>query len=261
MEEPHNVKRMLEKTLELMKISEPKTVEQNMNLNMECSKCNNQFMFGTTQLLEIDVPPKNGDKLSLVIEEEVSKSFKEHSGVCQGKLCISAKQSLLFIYFNEPRNMQIPLYFSLLGEAFKYKSHVREVGEDIPFKYETHFVNDNLQFMNKDGVTKLSTSTDFEENVKILVLSRHESIKKEPEHVPPFSENAMRSIRKKADKMTLHDRHFQQLLKKRENAASYERNPQRKSTKEEYDKEYASSGKRQKVEERRQEKDEETGRS
>ena len=82
MEEPHNVKRMLEKTLELMKISDPQSIEENLNLHMECSTCNNHFMLGNTQLLEIDVPPKNGDTLSLVIEEAVSKCSKEHSGIC-----------------------------------------------------------------------------------------------------------------------------------------------------------------------------------
>jgi hypothetical protein len=219
MEEPHNVKIMLEKTLELMKISNSKILEENTNLNMECSKCNHQFRFGKTQLLEIDDPEILGDKLSSVIEAAVLKFSQGHSEICQGNIHLSSRQFLLFIYFKEPRNMQVPLYYQLFGENFKYKSHVREVPQNNSFKYETHFVHENHQFMNDTGFLKLSASTEFEENIKILVLSRHDNEERQPEHVNQFSLNALRSIRKRTDKMTLNERHSQQLQKKREHSA------------------------------------------
>ena len=105
--------------------------------------------------------------------------------------------------------------------------------------------------MNDIGIIKSSASTDYENNVKMLILSRNESLEMQPEHVIPFSFNTLRSIRKKADKMTLHERHFQQLAKKREHSATYEKTPQRKLSKAKYKNEYVSAGKRQNVEEKR----------
>ena len=67
------MKTMLAKTLELMKISNPKALEENFNLNMECCKCSNKFTFGIAQLLEIDFPKTDGEKLSSVIEVALLK--------------------------------------------------------------------------------------------------------------------------------------------------------------------------------------------
>ena len=50
------LKIMLEKTLELMNIYEPKLLEENMNLKMKCSECNQLIMYANTKMIEIDVP-------------------------------------------------------------------------------------------------------------------------------------------------------------------------------------------------------------
>jgi hypothetical protein len=86
---PHNVKLMLEKTLQLIARYSSRFISENQNLNMECRTCSKVFLVGNTQLLEIDVPNSEethiwDKQLSTLIEAEVGKSFREHSELCQG---------------------------------------------------------------------------------------------------------------------------------------------------------------------------------
>ena len=81
--------------------------------------------------------------------------------------------------------------------------------------FETHFVHDNIQFMNENGVIRLSTSTEFEENVQILILSRVKCDEKQQVEQNLFQENALKSIRKKAAMMTNPEKHSQMIQKKR----------------------------------------------
>ena len=130
---------------------------------------------------------------------------------------------------------------------------MREVTQDRSFKYETHFVHDNHQFVNDNGTTKLSASTEYEENVKILILSRLEIVKKQFNHVDLFPTNAIMSIRRRAVSITNPDKHAQHLLKKREHSVSYEQNPEKRkeieakryatAKRKEYEEEFVSSGK------------------
>ena len=211
-----SVKIMLEKTLELMNIYHPKFLEENKNLSMECSKCHKQMIFGETNFLEVDVSKITGEKLLSVIEAAALKCCKEHSKICDGKVCLTAKQKFLFIYFKEPKNIQIPLNYILLGENFKYKSHLREVSQDSSFKYETHFVHEDHQYVDDNGIIRLSASTEYDENVKIIILTRLQSVEKQLKNVDLFSTNAMMSIRRRAVSITDPDKHSQHL-QRREN--------------------------------------------
>jgi hypothetical protein len=189
-------------------------------------------------MLEIDDPEMNDEKLSSIIEASAHKCCQEHNELCSSRVSISAKQLFLFIYFKEARKMKIRLNYNILGDNFKYKSHVCEVG-NISCDFETHFVHDDIQFVNENGVIKLSSSTEYEENVKFLILSRVETDKENREEVNLFQTNALQSIRNRAALIT---------------------NPELLQKKREYEKTFVSSGKRKKVEEQRKARDEETGR-
>ena len=118
-------------------------------------------------------------------------------------------------------------------------------------KYNTHFVNENHQFFNDDGIIQLSENTEYEKNVKILVLSRFKSFDEQPQYVDLFPTNAMRTIRNRAVATTDPAKHSQQLLKKKEHSIHYEKSPKRKLEKVNYDKEYILSGKRTETEAKR----------
>ena len=222
-----------------MNIYEPTFLEENRNLNLQCSNCKELIMCGGTTLLEINTAELKDEKLSAIIEEAASKIGQEHIRQCNGKVSISPDQFLLFIYFKEPKNIQIPLNFNLLGQRFKYKSHIREVQQKINCNFETHFVHEDIQYVSDDGVIKLSSSTDFEKDVCFLILSREKEESKSKE-VTLFSNNAINSIRNKASLITNPEKNLQLLQKRKEK-----------------DKE---TGRRIEIEAKRKEKDEETGR-
>ena len=125
-EDSQNMKTMLEKTLALIDFYSPKFLEENKNFQMECNKCNKQFRHGESPLLELEASNINCKDISLMIENEALKSCQEHTQICNGNMKISSKQNFLFVYFKNPIAIEIPLSFILLGENFKYKSHVCE---------------------------------------------------------------------------------------------------------------------------------------
>ena len=63
-----------------------------MNLKLECEECKNLIMYANTQMLEIDVPKIEGEKISSIIEAAALKCCKEHLQLCSGKVSISSKQ-------------------------------------------------------------------------------------------------------------------------------------------------------------------------
>jgi hypothetical protein len=119
-----------------------------------------------------------------------------------------------------------------MGVDFKYKSHVREMKQNTLINFETHFVHDNIQFMNDNGVIRLSSSTDYEENVKVLILSRVECDEKQQMEQNLFQNNALDSIRKKAALMTNPEKHSELLQRKRDYSEGYEEKKKYNSQKE-----------------------------
>ena len=81
-----------------------------------------------------------------------------------------------------------------MGESFKYKCHIREVENDNVSGYQTHFVYDDIHFFDENGTVSVSTSTDFQKGVKILILSRLEST--DNQTVCNFPTRALDTIRK-----------------------------------------------------------------
>ena len=155
-EESHTLKLMIEKTLELIDLYSPKFLEANKNFQMECNECNKQFRHGESQLLEIEGSGLNCDDLSLMFENEALKSCQEHTKVCKGNISVSTKQDFVFVHFQTPMALHIPMRFKLLGDNFKYRSHVCEVQPNTSFKYSTHFVHENYQFVHNNGIIGLS---------------------------------------------------------------------------------------------------------
>ena len=264
-----NLKLMLEKTVELIDFYSPNFLEENKNFQMKCIKCNRLIMLGESLLLEISGSSLlNCDDISSMLENEALKSCQEHTQICNGEMRLSTKQDFFKINFKNPKAIQIPLNFKLLGENFKYRSHVCEVPQNTSIKYSTHFVQDNHQFVDNDGIIGLSANTDYGKNVKFLLFSRLESVKKQNQNIDLFPTNALKSIRNRAAWITDPDKHSSQLLKKREHTTisekEYVASGKRKKTEakrsatskrkeyiEEYEKEYVASGKRKKTEAKR----------
>ena len=134
-----------------MNLYEPTLLRENLNLTIECSKCKELIMLGSTPLLEIDVAKQIGETVSSLIEVAALKCGQEHFGVCSRRVSISSRQFFLFVYFKEPRNMQIPINFKLFGESFKYKCHICDIPKNGNSRFEAHFVQDNIQFVNDAG--------------------------------------------------------------------------------------------------------------
>ena len=113
-----------------------------------------------------------------------------------------------------------------------------------------------MHFFDDNGTIRVSSSTDFQKGVKILVLSRSESQDNPTEDICNFPTRALDAIRKKAMKITNPQKH----LLDRENSAIYEKQRYKSPRRKQYEEDYVSSGKRLQVESTRKEKDQETGR-
>ena len=83
---------------------------------------------------------------------------------------------------------------------FKYKCHIREVRKGESTTSQCHFVHDDMQFFDHNGTIKVSASTNFQTDVKLIVLSRLESQENLIEEVGNFPTQALNSIRKKHKK-------------------------------------------------------------
>jgi hypothetical protein len=85
-ENPYGLKIMLEKTPELVNIYEPKFLEENKNLNLECSECKKHITYGNTLMVEVEGQEINYEKLSSVIEAAAVQCCQGHSELCTGKV-------------------------------------------------------------------------------------------------------------------------------------------------------------------------------
>ena len=247
--EPENFKLMLEKTQDLISIYERNFLAENKNLNLQCLKCNEVQTLGSSNLMEItDKSKAYEEDPSTVIENAANNYCQEHSLNCSGKICISAKQKFLFVYFTEAKNMKIMLNYKIFGQSFKYKSHIREIINEDSSEFQTHFVHDDIQFFDLNGTIEFSTGTDFQKGIKLLILSRLESVENPTEEVGTFSKRALDSIRKKTMKITNPDKHLLELEKKREHSAIYEKQRYNTPKRKQYEEDFVSSGKRSLVE-------------
>ena len=128
---------------------------------------------GSSHLLERSGKSNtDGENISTLIENAVDKYRQGHAVYCSGKISILAKQKFIFVYFTEAKNIEIMLNYKVFGEMFKYKCHIREVRNGESTTSQCHFVHDDMQFFDHNGTIKLSASTNFETDVKLIVLSR-----------------------------------------------------------------------------------------
>ena len=161
---------------------------------MQCHNCEELLMVGSTQLLEISEKSEgNKENLSTLIENKAENCCLQHSECSSGKFGISSKQKFLFVYFTEATNLKIVLKYNLFGNNFKYKCHIREVDTG----FQTHFLHQDLQFFDDNGTIDVSSNTDYEKSVKLIILSRLESVNNATKEDETFPNRALVSIRKK----------------------------------------------------------------
>ena len=122
----------------------------------------------------------------------------------------SIEQKFLIINFKDSQKIDIADQYHINGKAYHYRCHIRERGHNV---YESHFKNNGEMVYDYNGDIHFSHQTQFEENIKMIVLSNicDTQVVTDP-YI--YNKNAMKTIRNQYLSVVNPQLHKEKLIKR-----------------------------------------------
>ena len=164
---------IIDQTITLM-CEKNRYFSNNANLNLACEGCGKIDKLSSSSLISIG-DENQYDDISDILLEEIRNLKNRRMPCCKHDfkmLKVSGNQILLFIIFQNNRNLKTLNEFKIGEEHYVYKCHVQEIEENSNLSYKAHFLNKDLILHQPNREIVLSNLEEMKENVKFVVLSK-----------------------------------------------------------------------------------------
>lgn len=164
---------------------------RNLNLNIKCLYCEHTNPLSNEPFIKIK-DNNQGENIEQIVHKYLEVGQRSVNSCCSlhgQKYGLIDNQNILFIIFEEPRNIDPTGKCKIGKQIFHYSSHDCETKEEKP-EYLSNFSYNKYILHKQNETILISTRENYIKNIKMVVLIK-EVINNTPSAISPYEKRAV----------------------------------------------------------------------